>query len=199
MKLLIATNNPGKFKEIVAMLDPLKANGFQFVSLVELGIENDYEENGESFEANALGKARFYAELSGLPTVSDDSGLWVEALVGELGVKTRRWGAGDQASDQEWLDYFMDRMASESNRAAEFICVAAYVNGSEEHCFFGKTKGVVTEKIEVDVKPGIPLSSVFCPQGYDRVYAALTIDEKNCLSHRGKAFQDLRNYLMTAL
>lgn len=195
MKLLIATRNPGKFEEIRAMLGSLEDQGFEFVSLKELGIEAEFEEIGETFESNALGKARFYAQLSGLPTVSDDSGLRVEALVGELGVKTRRWGAGEQASDQEWLDHFMNRMTCESNRAAEFICVAAYVNEEEERSFFGETKGFITEKIEADVKPGIPLSSVFCPEGYARVYSALSLAEKNRLSHRGKAFEALRLHL----
>ncbi len=199
MKLLIATRNPGKFEEIRTMLAGLEAKGVEFVSLADLGVEDECVEDGETFEANALLKACFYAKLSRLPTVSDDSGLFVDALKGELGVKTRRWGAGEKATDEEWLDFFMQRMVLEENRRAEFICAAAYVNKEEERVFFGETKGEITRKIEAPVKPGIPLSSVFCPQGYAKVYAALTVEEKNQLSHRGKAFAALKVYLETIL
>ena len=195
MKLLIATRNPGKFEEIRAMLGGLGFKGFEFCSLADLGLDVECEETGTSFEENALIKARFYSKLSGMPTVSDDSGLVVDVLKGELGVKTRRWGAGEKASDEEWLDFFMKRMQGEENREAEFLCAAAYVNGDAEHVSFGETRGRITEEIEAPVKLGIPLSSVFCPQGYAKVYAALTPHEKNELSHRGKAFAALKLYL----
>lgn len=192
MKILIATKNPGKFGEIRHMLDGL---GAEFVSLAELGIGEDFLENGDSFEENALGKALFFHEKSGLPTVADDSGIFVEALAEELGVKTRRWGAGESASDEEWLAYFMQRMASETNRKAEFVCAAAYADGETEKVFKGETLGVITENVEVPVKAGIPLSSVFKPEGCAQVFAALSLEEKNELSHRGKAFAALKNHL----
>lgn len=199
MKLLIATRNPGKFEEIRVMLSALELKGFEFCSLADVELEVECEETGTSFEENALIKARFYSKLSGLPAVSDDSGLVVDVLKGELGVKTRRWGAGEKASDEEWLAYFMKRMEGEGNRDAEFLCAAAYVNGEIEHVSFGETRGRITEEIEAPVKPGIPLSSVFCPQGYAKVYAALTPQEKNELSHRGKAFAALKLYLESQL
>lgn len=195
MKILIATKNPGKFLEIRDMLSGLEA---EFVSLKDIGIEDDFEETGETFEENALGKARFYHSLSDLPTVSDDSGLIVEALAEELGVKTRRWGAGEKASDEEWFGYFMKRMAEEENRRARFVCVAAYVHGQNEQAFFGETAGEVTLEAEAPLKPGIPLSSVFKPIGHASVYAGLSDQEKNKLSHRGKAFEQLLCHLKNA-
>ncbi len=195
MKFLIATHNSGKFEEIQEVLQPLLAKGHLFVSLKDLGLTEECEENGESYEANALLKAHFYARLSGLPTIADDSGLQVDALKGELGVKTRRWGAGAAASDQEWLDFFMDRMSSEEDRRAEFVCVAAFVKGSESVSFLGETRGEITETVEAPIRGGIPLSSVFRPEGFSAVYSALSVDQKNSISHRGKAFQALRNYL----
>ncbi len=195
MKVLIATKNPGKFSEIREMLGTLEAD---FVSLSDIGISEDFIEEGASFAENAQGKARFYAQLSRLPTVSDDSGIFVEALGGELGVKTRRWGAGDMASDEEWLAHFMKRMASEKNRKAKFICAAAYVSGDEEKVFLGETEGTITETIEAPVKAGIPLSSVFKPLGHEKVFAALSAVEKNELSHRGKAFSNLLHFLKNA-
>lgn len=195
MKLLIATKNPGKFKEISAMFLPLEARGVQVVSLQDLGIVEDCMEDGDTFEENALKKARFYSRLSGLPTLSDDSGLLVEALKNELGVKTRRWGAGEQASDEEWLNFFMKRMELEENRLAEFACVAAYVDGKSERTFMGETPGFITQSLEAPIKVGIPLSSVFKPEGTSRVYSELSFEEKAKLSHRGKAFTQLLAFL----
>ena len=169
--------------------------GAELVSLKDLGIEEDYPEEGHSFEANALGKARFYHELSGLSTVADDSGIFVEALASELGVKTRRWGAGAAASDEEWLAYFMKRMEGAANRRAKFVCVAAYADGAQAVAFEGETHGVITEDVRAEVKPGIPLSSVFLSDGCATVYSALSEAEKNELSHRGKAFVQLLQFL----
>lgn len=172
-------------------------SGFEaeYVSLADVEIFDDFPEEGSTFEENALGKARFYSDLAGLPAVADDSGLFVEALADELGVKTRRWGAGESASDEEWLDYFLQRMESEENRQAKFVCAAAYVGVEGEQVFMGETSGELTHIPQVPVKAGIPLSSVFKPLGYDKVYAALSTAEKNELSHRGKAFSQLLNFL----
>ncbi len=195
MKILIATKNPGKFKGIQETLQAFDA---EFVSLEELGITEDFEEAGESFAEIALRKARFYHGLSGLPTVADDSGIIVEAIAGELGLKTRRWGAGAQATDEEWLRVFMDRMEREANRSAEFVCAAAYVTGDVERVFEGRTCGVITAEVEAPLHPGIPLSSAFRPDGYDKVYMALSLEEKQEASHRAKAFSKLLNFLQNA-
>src|SRR3989338_9931547 len=115
MKILIATKNHGKFEEIREMLGGLKA---EFVSLEEVGTYEDFPEHGDSFEENALGKARFYSALwaqtaANAAVVADDSGIFVEALGDELGLKTRRWGAGHEASDEEWLAHFFGGKAEE--------------------------------------------------------------------------------------
>lgn len=188
MDILIATKNPGKFKEISEFMKGLK---LQFVSLSDLGIEHDYPEEGLTFEENALGKARFYSGLTGLPALADDSGIFINALADELGVKTRRWGAGEKASDEEWLAHFMERMSSESDRRAKFVCAAAFVSPNEELLFMGETVGQITDQLETAVYPGIPLSSVFKPEGSDKVYSLLSPEEKNKISHRGKAFKQL--------
>lgn len=194
MDLLIATKNPGKFNEIVASLAGLPV---KFLSLKDLGIEADFDEVGESFEQIALDKARFYAGLSGLPTVADDSGIIVEALAGELGLKTRRWGAGAEASDEEWLAHFMQRMKDEKNRKAKFICAAAWSSPDNEKVFLGEAEGMITETVEAPIQGGIPLSSVFKPLNYAKVYSALSADEKKEISHRGKAFKSLLDYAQT--
>lgn len=195
MKILIATKNPGKFKGIQETLGVFEA---EFVSLADLGITEDFEEVGESFVEIAMGKARFYHELSGLPTVADDSGILVEAIADELGLKTRRWGAGADATDEEWLRVFMGRMEGETNRSATFICAAAYVSGDLEQVFEGSTRGVITHEAEAPLHAGIPLSSVFKPDGSEKVYMALSHEEKQAQSHRAKAFSQLLSFLQNA-
>ncbi|QQR54335.1 non-canonical purine NTP pyrophosphatase [Candidatus Peregrinibacteria bacterium] len=195
MKFLVATHNPGKFAEIMEVLKDLEKEGHLFVSLREIGIHEDCEETGSTYEENALLKARFYSHLSGLPTIADDSGIQVDALEGELGVKTRRWGAGAKANDEEWMDYFMRRMEKETNRDARFLCAAAFAFGKEEHCVLAETQGQIMLRLEASISPGIPLSAVFKPKGFNEVYSALSVDEKNRISHRGKAFKALKEYL----
>ena len=130
-------------------------------------------------------------------TLADDSGLIVDSLVGELGVKTRRWGSGEKASDAEWLNYFMERMSNEENRNATFICCACLVDGQGEIIKIarGETKGTISKNIEAPVKSGIPLSSVFIPEGLDKVHSAMTVEEKSKISHRGKAMMQIKKFL----
>ncbi len=202
-KLLIATTNPGKFAEMQEILADLE---LELVFLGDLDVDTDLEENGETFEENALLKAEHFAGLTGLPALADDSGILVDALPGELGVKTRRWGAGAEATDQEWIEYFLERMVDveEENRGAEFVAAVALVwgdekSGFEKKFFLGETKGVITKNLEAEIVPGIPLSSCFRHQGSDRVYSALSEAEKNAASHRGKAMKQMKKFLKTQL
>lgn len=167
-----------------------------------MGIDDSgFVEDGSNFDENACAKARFFASKTGFMTAGEDSGIIVEALKDELGVKTRRWGAGEGASDQEWLDFFMKRMEKEANRAATFVC-SAYLADGEDYAFGkggrffrGETCGVIADSIMAPILPGIPLSSVFVPEGSDKVYAALSPAEKNKVSHRGKAMAQLKDFL----
>lgn len=193
-KILIATHNFGKYKELMEVLEDLP---FKFVSLNDEKIEDDVEEDGDSFEANAIIKAEFFSRLTGLPTISDDSGIHVDALAGELGVKTRRWGAGAEATDEEWLAHFLDRMASEKNRRAEFVaCIAFAHPHAETVTFRGECVGQILDKPKTEIQHGIPLSSVFLPDGKDTVYSAMSKAEKNEISHRGLAIKKCHQYLL---
>lgn len=196
MKVLIATRNPGKFKEIADILAP---TGAEFFSPAELGIVEDCAETADSFEGNALEKARFYASRveAEFVVVADDSGLIVEALVGELGVKTRRWGAGKEASDEEWLSFFMNRMGKESDRRAKFVAAAAVLVGDEAQVFTSEVTGMITEEVEAPLLPGIPVSSVFKADGQNKVFAAMSVEEKNRYSHRSGAFRQVLEFLRT--
>lgn len=196
-QLLVATSNKGKFKEICEILGHLP---YKILALPDLGLTGDYEEMGETFEENALGKAKYYAEKSGIMTIAEDSGILVEALKGELGVKTRRWGKGENANDEEWIEHFLEIMKqfpNEKQRKASFVCCSALVVGDgESFVFEGRTDGVITPNLEAPIQHGLPLSSCFIPEGFEKVYAALAIDEKNRVSHRGKAMQALSDFLL---
>ena len=173
---------------------------FQFVSLDDEGIEGDVEETGETYEENAILKAEHFGKKAGLMTLSDDSGIVVDALADELGVKTRRWGAGHEATDQEWLDFFLKRLALEQSRKAEFICtVALYRPNLETITFRGETRGMILEKPVTEIERGIPLSSVFVPEGHTKVFSAMTKEEFIQVSHRGKAVLKCRDFLSQML
>lgn len=199
-RLLIATKNVGKFSEIAEVLGDLDLELYhlhmeEFTNVLH---EDDFKEHGETFEENAKLKATHYHELTGLPTIGEDSGIIVDALEGELGVKTRRWGAGENASDEEWIEHFMKVMEDvpESKRTARFVCVAGFIDGGGEVVLFrGETEGIITHELEAPLRQGIPLSSCFRPVGVDKVYAALSEEEKNKISHRGKAFHELKNFI----
>ncbi len=194
-KVLIATHNQGKFKELLETLEDLP---FEFVSLNDLNITEDVEENGKTYEDNAKLKADFFHKLTKLPTIADDSGIEVSVLKNELGIQTRRWGAGKKANDKEWLEFFLNRMEEEKDRSARFICFIA-TTGFEKntHTFEGECLGNILFRPASHVETGIPLSSVFLPFGAKKVFSALTKAKKNAVSHRGKAAAKLKKYLKT--
>lgn len=196
---LIATANLGKFEEIATALESLP---YRFLSLRDLGLEGQQvEENGTTHEENARLKTDFFYQKTGYLTLGEDSGLEVEALQGELGLHTRRFGAGEKASDEEWLRVFLERMREmpASKREAKFVCVMVLKKPSEgkEFVFEGEARGHIVLEPEAPILPGLPLSSVFKPDGFDRVYAALTHDEKNQISHRGLAAGKVVEFLKT--
>ena len=198
MRLLIGTRNRGKFIEISEVLGDL---GLALLSPGDLKITADPKETGSSFCENALLKAKHFYEHGGaVPTIADDSGIVVEALEGELGIHTRRWGAGPNASDREWIDYFLQRMEEEENRKARFVCNLAYIDpAGKEHLFEGSCEGIITPSLMADYLPGLPISACFLPEGFESVYSAMTVDQKNAISHRGRAVHTFKRFLSDAL
>jgi XTP/dITP diphosphohydrolase len=199
MKLLIATGNEGKFLEISNMLKDLP---LELYCLKDLDVDmSDFKEDGETYEDNSRKKAQYAAKKTGLMTLADDSGIVVSALIGELGVKTRRWGAGPDVSDQEWIDYFLDRMSGVEDRSAKFICAAYLVdsNGNELFSAIGENNGILASSLMAPIKGGLPLSSVFMPEGHDICYSQLSYDKKAVIGHRGKAMGQVKDYLAKTL
>jgi len=197
VQLLIGTNNEGKVVEITEVLRELPV---QIVTPKHVRITDAPEETGSTFEENAIEKARFYFDRSGIPTVADDSGIIVEALENELGIHTRRWGAGPAASDEDWIAYFLDRMAKEKNKRARFVCALAYIDPlGATYTFEGCCEGVITPTLEADYLPGLPISACFRPDSHSAVFSALTIEQKNSTSHRGKATQKFAEHLQRSV
>lgn len=188
-KLLIATHNLGKYHEFEAFFKELNIST---CSLGDLKISQDYEESGNTFEANAVGKAKFYYELSKLPTLADDSGLCVDALGGMPGVHSRRWD-GSRGTDKEILQKLFDKLKDVplEKRTAVFIAVAALYDGQELIVTRGENKGIIGLQAACPIKEGVPYSSAFYPEGYTQVSSQLSIEEKNKISHRGRALNEL--------
>ncbi len=196
MQLLLGTNNRGK---VIEMTEVLSGLPIKLLTPELLKLRSDPEESGSSFRENALIKARHFFGLSKLPTLADDSGIVVEALENELGVFTRRWGAGATASDEEWIEFFLERMKREQNKKARFVCCLSFIGqDGSEHLFEGFCDGVITDTLKASYLPGLPISACFKPNGFDCVYSAMSIDQKNSTSHRGKAMKKVREFLKYA-
>lgn len=192
-ELLIATTNPGKFREISEVLTGLPLN---LIFLGALDVDSEgFVEDGDSFRDNALKKAKYFHERTGLVSLGEDSGILVDVFPGELGVKTRRWGAGEKATDEEWIEYFLGKMEGVENRLAKFVCNSCVYGDGMEEFFEGETRGRITGGLEAPILPGLPLSSCFVADGHEKVYAVLGEEEKNRISHRGKALHQTRGFL----
>ncbi|UPA23097.1 non-canonical purine NTP pyrophosphatase [Candidatus Peribacteria bacterium] len=197
MKLLIGTSNKGKIKE---MSDALANLQMQIITPEMIDILEKPQETGTTYEENAVQKARFYFDLGKIPTLADDSGIVVDALQNELGIHTRRWGLGATVSDQDWIEFFLERMRQEDNRKARFLCTLAYIDANGDlHTFEGSCDGVITDELEAAYLPGLPISACFKPDGYDKVFSALSVEEKNQISHRGRALQNYTHYVQSSL
>lgn len=196
MKLLIATYNKGKLQEISAGLADVP---LEILSLHDMDVNDaDFVETGDSFRANSLLKANFYFNLTGLPTIADDSGLAVDALNGEPGIKSRRW-PGHDATDDELMSMMLERLRDipSDKRTAHFICALSFVNDPEhQYTTEHRTLGHVLNEPVLPVQQGVPWSSLFFADEVGKVYSQLTMQEKNKISHRGKALQKIKPFII---
>ena len=183
-KLLIATGNAGKVRELGEALQRLP---LRLTTLTAEGISDTVEETGATLEANALLKARAYCQRSGLPTLADDSGLEVEALQGEPGVHAKRY-AGEHATDEERVRFLLAKLQGVPSEQlqARFRCVIAVVlpSGREALCE-GTVEGVIAAEPAGTL--GFGYDPIFYLPQIDKTMAQLTLDTKNRISHRGQA------------
>ena len=193
MKLVLATRNQGKVREIGEILKD--ENGLELLSLCNYPDAPDVVEDGNTYEENAIKKASVLAEYTGHLTIADDSGLAVDALDGAPGVHSARY-AGEEASDQDRIAKLLDALDTvpDDRRSARFICAVAIaeplaqaqvVRGICEGCIIHTPRG----------KSGFGYDPIFVPVGYDKTFAELGDEIKNEISHRAKALDKARKLL----
>ena len=189
IRVVLATHNAHKVTELRRILDGLP---IELVSGNDLDLP-DIDETGETFAENALLKARACAAMTGLPAVADDSGIVVDGLGGDPGVRSARY-AGSHGDDEANLRLVLERLHASTERSARFVCVAALVlpDGTEV-TEEGVMEGVITSEPRGD--GGFGYDPIFVARGERRTNAELTAEEKDAISHRGAAFRALRPHL----
>jgi XTP/dITP diphosphohydrolase len=192
-RLLLATTNKGKAAEY---RDLLKGLDLELLTLDQAGISREAEEDHNTFEGNARSKAEFYAALSGLLTLADDSGLEVDALGGEPGVRSSRY-AGDNATDPERVNFLLNwlRDIPQDRRQARFRCVIAIAQpGRMTQTAEGTCEGFIA--LEPKGDNGFGYDPVFYLPDYNKTIAELPPEIKNRISHRGRAAAKARHLLV---
>lgn len=183
MKIIAATKNKNKLREFGEIL-----KGFEIISQEDAGVDIDVEETGTTFEENSMLKAKAIFEATGIAAIADDSGLCVDALQGEPGVYSARYG-GDGLDDEGRVELLLKNMKDvpENERSARFVCVITLVDKDRVITARGECEG------KIDYAPkgenGFGYDPVFYVEEYNKTMAQISPDEKNAISHRGKALR----------
>ena len=185
MKLILASNNANKLREFRSLVADMD---IELLSQKEAGCDFEVEETGTTFEENAYLKASAVTEATGIAAVADDSGLCVDALGGEPGIYSARYGLGHAASDEERYRYLLQKMEGVKDRSARFVCCicCTFPDGSVI-----RSRGECEGEILLAPKGqnGFGYDPVFHPLCLDKSMAELSPEEKNAISHRGKALR----------
>jgi XTP/dITP diphosphohydrolase len=193
-RVLLATRSSGKIRELAPLF---AAHGIRIISLDEAGIapspvEDDLE-TAETFEENALLKARHFHHVSGIPTVADDSGLEVAALHGAPGVYSKRWSGRSELSGQALDDannaFLLERLSGQSDRRARYVCAAAFCDAGTELVERGEVAGLITGSARGS--GGFGYDPYFESEELGRTFGEVSLDAKARVSHRGRAFAKL--------
>jgi XTP/dITP diphosphohydrolase len=196
-KLLIATRNRGKLREYRELLGGVDA---ELLCLDDVGIDDDVEETGVSFEENAVIKAKAYAALGGMLTIADDSGVVIDALGGEPGIYSARYGGTEPHQEAERRRLVLRKLLEvpSGDRTARFICVVAIVTPTGEvQTAEGRVEGVIAYEEAGD--NGFGYDPIFYMPERDATMAQLPSEEKNAISHRGRALAAARPTLLRLL
>jgi len=189
-RLLVATRSAGKLRELLPLLQEA---GFTPIDLETAGVpvapSEDAIESHETFEANALAKARHFFAISGMPTLADDSGLCVDALGGAPGVHSKRWSGATalvgQALDEANNAKLLDALGAGADRRAKYVCAAAYVDEDLEFVRRGESRGEILRVRSGD--QGFGYDPFFFSAELHRAFGAVSRDEKATVSHRARA------------
>lgn len=188
MKILFATNNAHKLSEVRAIL----GEDFTLTTPCECGVTEEVPETQDTLEGNARQKARYLYERTGLDCFADDTGLEVEALGGAPGVRSARY-AGDEHDFDRNNELLLKNMEGQQNRKARFRTVICLLLGGEEHLFEGIVEGEIIPEMR-GVK-GFGYDPMFIPENMGRTFAEMSAEEKNGISHRGRAVEKLAEFL----
>lgn len=180
-KLVFATNNANKLRE----LREIVGETFEIVSLREIGCNEDIPETSDTIRGNALQKARYVNEHYGVDCFADDTGLEVEALGGEPGVRTARYGSAEGHDSEANINRLLANLDGVSNRRARFLTVIALIVDGVEQVFEGICNGEITT--DRCGESGFGYDPVFRPEGSQLTFAQMTSEAKNAVSHRGRA------------
>jgi len=188
MKLVFASNNRNKIKEIQQLLP----DSIQVLSLSDINCDVDIPETADTIEGNAILKANYVTEHYGYNCFADDSGLEVDALNGAPGVISARY-AGDQKNDNDNIDKLLSELENQNNRKANFKTVIVLNLDGTQHLFTGIIEGTIIR--ERKGSNGFGYDPVFVPENDTRTFAELEMEEKSGISHRGKAVKQLVAFL----
>lgn len=187
-KLVFSTNNEHKLEEVRAKLGKY----YQIISLKDLGDDTDVPETGDTLEENAMIKADYLWNTYQVNCFADDTGLEVEALDNAPGVYSARY-AGEHKSSEDNVAKLLKELEGKENRRARFRTVIALIMGGKRYLFEGKIEGTITTSPKGT--SGFGYDPVFQADGYDRTFAELTLEDKNNISHRAKAVEQLVLFL----
>jgi len=188
MKLVFATNNLNKLKEVQTLIP----KHIKLLSLADIGCNEDIPETQPTIEGNAIQKAEYVKNKYGYDCFADDTGLEVHILNNEPGVYSARY-AGSQRNSEDNITKLLSNLEDKSNRNAHFKTVIALHLNNEIKTFTGICEGEIT-KTKYGEK-GFGYDPVFKAKGYDKTFAEISLDEKNKIGHRGKAVRDLIEFL----
>ena len=189
-QIMIATSNAHKVEEFKRMLQPY---GYEVRSLLDLDEEIDIEENGTTFEENALITAKTIYDKLHIEVIADDSGLAVNAMNGEPGIYSARFLGRDTSYDVK-NQYIIDQVKDAQDKGAQFVCAIAYIDADgHENVFTGVVEGEIYDHIEG--AKGFGYDPIFYYPPFKTTLANVSEDQKNEVSHRGKAIQMLLNYM----
>ena len=187
-ELIFATNNAHKLREVSQVV----GDRFTLLTPRECGITEDIPEDQPTLEGNALQKARYIYERTGIDCFADDTGLEVDALGGEPGVRSARY-ATDGHDDEANKRLLLQRLQGVENRAAQFRTAIALIIGGEEYLFEGVVRGEISHE-ELGYG-GFGYDPLFLPEGRAESFAQMSAEDKNAISHRGRAVRALAEFL----
>lgn len=188
MKILFATSNKNKALEIQKLIP----EGFEILTLNDIDLQEEIPETSNTIEGNAIQKTNFIIENFGIDCFADDTGLEIEALNGEPGVYSARY-AGEEKDSNKNMDLVLKKMQGITNRKARFKTIISLTLDNKSYLFEGIVEGIIRKNKTGNL--GFGYDPIFEPENKGKTFAEMTIEEKNSISHRGRAFEKMIHFL----